>query len=170
MAAADGQIGNNVDIDDTVTLGKGVVLRDNVNLRYVTVEDGVKIGRNTIIFGTAEKRVHIGKNCYISPNCLLNGAAGIELEDEVVIAAGVLMFSDSGPNVGPLKKYYPVQESPIKIGNGCWIGAGSVLLPGAEMAAEAILAANSTLKSKIGFHEIFGGNPAKLIKKIDVQE
>jgi acetyltransferase-like isoleucine patch superfamily enzyme len=164
------EIGKNVDIDETVQLGTGVILRDNVNLRYVVVGDGVKIGRNTIIFGTESKPVHIGKNSYISPNCYFNGAAGLEIENEVTIAANVMIFSDSGPNVGPLKKYYPTSAKSIKLGAGCWIGAACILLPGAEMSSESILAANSTLTTKVGFHEIYGGNLAKLIKKIDVQE
>jgi acetyltransferase-like isoleucine patch superfamily enzyme len=162
------QLGKNLDIDETVKLGEGVVIRDNVNLRHVVVGKGVKIGRNTIIFGTPEHPVHIGDNCYISPNCYFNGAAGLKLEKEVVVAAGVMIFTDSGPNAGPLKKYYPTEAAPVKLDTGCWLGAGSILLPGAAMEAESILAANSTLRDKVGYHEVYGGNLAKLIKKIDV--
>lgn len=158
-------IGNGVDIDDTVTLGKGVVVRDLVTLKHVIVEDGVKIGRGTFIFGSAEHPVYIGKNSYISPNCYFNGASGLKIEGEVTIAAGVMIFSDSGPNVGPLMQHFGVTESEIVIGKGCWIGAGSILLPGAELDSEAVLAANSTLKTKVGYHQIYGGNIAKLIKE-----
>lgn len=167
---SDLEIGKNIDIDDTVNLGQNVILRDNVNLRYVTVGDGVKIGRNTIIFGSADSPVLIGKDCYISPNCYFNGASGLELGDGVTISAGVMIFSDSGPNVGPLKKYYQTTEARIKLEAGCWVGAGSILLPGANLSEESILAANSTLKSKVGYHQVYGGNIAKLIKEIDVQE
>ncbi|GEM_PF-2961347 len=168
--ASDMIIGHGVDIDDSVKLGKGVVLRDYVNLKYCIVEDGVKIGRNTFIFGTKDNPVRIGKDSYISPNCYFNGAAGLVLENEVVVAAGVMIFTDSGPNVGPLRKYYKTVAKQISIGRGCWIGAGSVLLPGANMAPEAVLAANSTLKAEVGFHQVYGGNLAKLIKEIDVQK
>lgn len=161
-------IGNNVDIDETVHIGKNVVLRDNVNLRFVTIGDGVKIGRNTIIFGSLKNQVIIGNNCYISPNCYFNGAIGLKIEDDVTISAGVMMFSDSGPNSGPLKEHYGTLEGMIELGTGSWVGAGSILLPGAQLEKESVLAANSTLKSKIGYHQVYGGNLAKLIKEINV--
>lgn len=164
------EIGNNVDIDDTVKLGQGVILRDNVNLRYVTVGQGVKIGRNTIIFGSLKNPVVIGQGCYISPNCYFNGASGLEFGNDVTISAGVMAFSDSGPNVGPLKDYYGTQEGKITFGAGSWAGAGSILLPGAELEEESVLAANSTLKGKVGRHQVFGGNLAKFMKAIDVQK
>lgn len=164
------QVGKNVDIDETVELGDGVVLRDNVNLRHVIIGPGTKIGRNTIIFGTRENPVYIGAGCYISPNCFMNGAAGLELGDEVTIAPGVNISTDSGPNVGPLKKYYPTHASKISIGSGAWVGSSTVLLPGAEMGPASVLGANSTLTAKVGSYEVFAGNLAKRIKKLDVQK
>lgn len=157
--------GKDVDIDETVILGNDVILRDYVNLKHVIVEDGVKIGRNTFIFGTEEHPVKIGKDSYISPNCYFNGAGGLEIEDEVTIAAGVMIFTDSGPNVGPLREYFSLEASPIVIGSGCWIGAGAVLLPGAGMERLSVLAANSTLKTRVGSRQVFGGNIAKLLKE-----
>jgi acetyltransferase-like isoleucine patch superfamily enzyme len=163
-------LGRNLDIDDTVTLGDNVTIRDNVNLRYVIVEDDVKIGRNAIIFGSASHPAHIGRGAYISPNCYINGAFGLKIGVEATLSAGVMIFSDSGPNGGPLKKVYPTVEAPITIGDGAWVCAGSVLLPGAGLEPASVLAANSTLKDKVGRHELWGGNIAKLIKTIDVQE
>jgi acetyltransferase-like isoleucine patch superfamily enzyme len=163
-------LGRNLDIDDTVKLGTRITIRDNVNLRHVIVSDGVKIGRNTIIFGSPEHPVTIGKNCYISPNCFMNGSVGLVIEDEVTVSAGVMIFTDSGPNVGPLTKVYPVMAEKIAIGHGAWVCAGSILLPGASLGPESVLAANSTLKERVGRRELWGGNIAKLIKAIDVQE
>ena len=164
------QIGKNVDIDDSVEIGSDVVLRDNVNLRYVVVGPGTKIGRNTIIFGSRDHPVQIGTGCFISPNCFMNGAAGLSLGDEVTIAPGVNISTDSGPNVGPLKEYYPTKASEITIGAGAWVGSGAVLLPGAQMGAASVLGANSALTAKVGPYEVFAGNLAKRVKRLDVQK
>ena len=163
-------LGQHLDIDDTVILGDNVTIRDNVNLRHVTIEDGVKIGRNTIIFGSPDHPAHIGAGSYISPNCYINGAFGLKIGKEATLSAGVMIFTDSGPNGGPLKKVYKTEEAAITIGDGAWVCAGSVLLPGSSLAPVSVLAANSTLRDKIGRHELWGGNIAKLIKRIDVQE
>lgn len=155
-------------MDDTVTIGKNVVIKEGVELHYVVIGDGVKIGKNTTIFGSKDNYAHIGKNTYISPNCYCNGAFGLEIGEEVTISAGVMIFTDSGPNRGPLTKIYPTKEAKISIGDGSWIGAGSILLPGANLGKNAVLAANSTLNTVIKKNEVFGGNLAKLLKKNDV--
>lgn len=162
------EIGNNVDIDHTVQLGKGVILRDNVNMRNVIIEDGVKIGRNTIIFGKSGNPVRIGRSCYISPNCYFNGAEGLIIEPEVTIAPNVQIFTDSGPNVGPLRKVFPIVAASIRIKAGSWIGAGSILLPGANIGENCVLAANSTLKESMEDGYIYAGSLAKPIKKVDI--
>lgn len=163
-------LGRNLDIDDTVTLGDNVVIHDNVNLRHVIAEDGVKIGRNTIIFGSVNNPVKIGPGAYISPNCYLNGAFGLEVGGQATLSAGVMVFTDSGPNGGPLKNVYPTEKAHISIGAGAWVCAGCILLPGSGLEPVSVLAANSTLVDVIGRHELWGGNLAKLIKTINVQE
>lgn len=150
--------------DKTVILGKNVVIKQNVELHYVTVGDNVVIGKNTTIFGSKEHQVTIGENTYISPNSYFNGAFGLEIAADVTLAAGVMIFSDSGPNRGPLQKIYPTEKAKIIIGYGSWVCAGSILLPGARMDEVSILASNSTLKDHIKKYQVFGGNPAKYIR------
>ena len=153
-------------LDKTVQVGKNVIIKPQVELHYVTIGDNVKIGKNTTIFGSKDSQVIIEDDVYISPNCYFNGAFGLHIGKEVTFSVGVLIFTDSGPNVGPLTSYFPTQKAKIIIKNGCWIGAGSILLPGTEMEEASILASNSTLKSRVKTYTIFGGNPAKLLKTI----
>lgn len=154
-------------INNTVKIGKNVTIKDNVEIHCAIIGNNVKIGKNVTIFGSKENPVYIGSNTYISPNCYFNGAFGLNIGKNVTFSYGAIIFTDSGPNIGPLKKSYPTEKAKIVIKDGCWIGAYAILLPGAYMEKESILASHSTLKSKIKYHEIFGGNPAvfkKLIK------
>lgn len=52
-----------------------------------------------------------------------------------------------------------------KVENDVWIGAGCVLYPDIIISTGSIIATHSVLTKSVGPYEIWGGNPAKLIKK-----
>lgn len=51
------------------------------------------------------------------------------------------------------------------IGNDVWIGAESMIMPGCQIADGAVIAARAVVTKNIGPYEIWGGNPARFIKK-----
>lgn len=56
------------------------------------------------------------------------------------------------------------------IGNDVWIGTESVIMPGISISDGAVIATRSVITKNVGPYEIWGGNPAKLIKKRFCQE
>ncbi len=56
-------------------------------------------------------------------------------------------------------------KSDTIIGNDVWLGAESLIMPGIKIADGAVVAARAVVTKNIGLYEIWGGNPAKLIKK-----
>ncbi len=51
------------------------------------------------------------------------------------------------------------------IGNDVWLGAESLIMPGIKIADGAVIAARAVVTKNIGPYEIWGGNPARFIKK-----
>jgi len=51
------------------------------------------------------------------------------------------------------------------IGNDVWIGRESVIMPGVKIGDGAIIAAYSVVAKDIPAYAVYGGNPAKFIKK-----
>lgn len=51
------------------------------------------------------------------------------------------------------------------IGNDVWIGAEAMIMPGVKISDGAVIGARSLVTKNIGPYEIWGGNPAQLIKK-----
>jgi chloramphenicol O-acetyltransferase type B len=51
------------------------------------------------------------------------------------------------------------------LGNDVWIGAESMIMPGVHIGDGAVIAARAVVTKKVGPYEIWGGNPARLIKK-----
>ena len=51
------------------------------------------------------------------------------------------------------------------IGNDVWIGVEAMIMPGLKIADGVVIGACSLVTKNVGPYEIWGGNPAKLIKK-----
>ncbi len=51
------------------------------------------------------------------------------------------------------------------IGNDVWIGAEAMIMPGVQIADGAVIGARCLVTKNVGAYEIWGGNPARLIKK-----
>jgi chloramphenicol O-acetyltransferase type B len=51
------------------------------------------------------------------------------------------------------------------IGNDVWIGTEALILPGRHIGDGAVIAARAVVTKDVGPYEIWGGNPARLIKK-----
>lgn len=62
-------------------------------------------------------------------------------------------------------KGHPATKGDVVIGNDVWIGRNVTILSGVKIGDGAIVAANSVVTKNIEAYEIWGGNPARLIKK-----
>lgn len=59
------------------------------------------------------------------------------------------------------------KSASITIGNDVFIGAGSIILKGVNIGDRSIIGAGSVVSKSIPPNEIWAGNPAKFIRKID---
>ncbi len=51
------------------------------------------------------------------------------------------------------------------LGNDVWIGAEALIMPGVKIADGAVIATRAVVTKNVGAYEIWGGNPARFIKK-----
>lgn len=59
---------------------------------------------------------------------------------------------------------HPSSNGDVRIGNDVWIGYGATIMSGVSIGSGAIIAANSHVVTDVPEYEIWGGNPARLIK------
>lgn len=117
----------------------------------------IKVGEHTRIHGSclhAYKYIEIGARCLIAANCQIIDCNGHESSFENV--SNRVNTSSAGV--------------PIIIGDDVWIGTGSIILPGVTIGNGSIVAAGSIVTKNIPEMVIAGGNPARVIKMISLNE
>lgn len=60
---------------------------------------------------------------------------------------------------------HPVSNGDVVIGNDVWVGRNTTITSGVKVGDGAVIAASSHVVKNIGAYEIWGGNPARLIRK-----
>lgn len=55
---------------------------------------------------------------------------------------------------------------PVHIGKNCWIGAGSVILPGITIGDNTVIGAGSVVTKDIPENVVAVGNPCRVLREI----
>lgn len=152
-----------------INLGENVVIDSSSTINNVLIGDNVKIAKNCSIFGSSENLLEIGKESYVGMGTLLNGfASKLTIGENVSIAQNVNIMTDSGPNASEeMQKIFPLIKGPVSIGNHSWIGANAVIMPNVELGEFCVVASNSFVNKSFPSYTVIGGNPAKILKKIE---
>lgn len=114
----------------------------------IIIGNNVSIGQNFHIT-SYKTSVIIGNNTTISGNVMINNNDHKYKRIDV----GVL---DQG-----------LSYAKTIIGNGCFIGYGSVILPGTILGNHCIVGANSVVRGKFPDNTVIVGAPAKIVKRYD---
>ncbi len=149
-----------------ITLGADVEIDPTTTFNNVNIGDRVKIAKHCSIYGGSDNQLEIGMETYIGMNSILNGfVAKLIIGSNVSIAQNVNIMVDSGPNASPaMQKIFPIEKGPINIGNNCWLGANTIVMPNVTLGEYCIVAANSFVVKSFPAFSIIGGNPAKLLR------
>jgi acetyltransferase-like isoleucine patch superfamily enzyme len=155
-----------------IKIGKDVEIDPSSTINNVIIGDRVKIAKRCSIYGGPDNQLELGADSYVGMHSIINGfAAKIIIGINVSISQNVNIMVDSGPNASPsMQKVFPLERSPIKIGNNCWIGANAIIMPNVTLGEFCIVAANSFVNKSFPAFSIIGGNPARLIRSFTEAE
>lgn len=122
----------------------------------------IEIGDNVGISGAtiyARKGIYIGENTCIGGNCKIldNDFHPIDMEDRIRLLNDVH---------GGDSDLIPTRE--IRIGKNCFLGCNSIILKGTVLGDGCVVGAGAVVSGKFGDNCVIAGNPAKVIKRLDV--
>lgn len=128
-------------------VGLGCNIKPNVNIKYPW-------------------KLVVGNHCWIGEDVWIDNLAQVELKDHVCISQGAYLLCG---NHDFTKKHFDLIVKPIKIEDGAWIGAKSVVTPGLTIGSHAVLSAASMASSDLEPFFIYQGVPAVKIKERKIE-
>ncbi len=138
LRLAGAQIGKNVRICSSVRI---------IGNARLIIGDNTWIGHGTWLFCSAP--ISIGKDVNIAPICYIGtGTHVIDENGNSIAGAGLSL--------------------PISIGDGSWICAGSIILPGKTIGKKSVVAAGSVVTHDVMDYSLVAGVPSHIIKSFDV--
>jgi acetyltransferase-like isoleucine patch superfamily enzyme len=162
------------------SVGKGLVLYEGLpkmlgNLR-IELGNRVTLSGNHVWFAcgdTSEKLLRVGDDSYIGFGAELFSGSEITIGRHVLVANHVLMNGYDGHPLDPIaraggERPGPEGWGPIRIEDYAWIGSRSIILKNVTVGRGAVVASGSVVTRDVPELTVVAGNPAKVIKTIDV--
>jgi acetyltransferase-like isoleucine patch superfamily enzyme len=140
-----------------------VLGRPTVDASDMIVGDHFKIWsthKRTLVTGWGKLR--IGDRVFLNNGVFLACCKEITIGDDVAIANEVYITDSDSHGV----EGRPVREAPVRIGNGAWIGARAIILPGVTVGSRALVAAGAVVTRDVPADTLVAGNPARVIREL----
>lgn len=140
---------------------RGVLLRiGGARFRQVAVFPGLQVHGDLA-------QVSIGRGSVLNANVRFDAHAPIVMGVNVGLSYGVTIVTAHHLMGGPEQRFGPIEVKPVRIGNGSWVGANVVILPGVTIGEGVVVAAGSVVTKDLESHTIYGGTPARVIRRIE---
>jgi acetyltransferase-like isoleucine patch superfamily enzyme len=107
-------------------------------------------------------RLRVGDRVFFNNGVFISCVHEITIGDDVAIANDAYLTDSDSHGVEGRK----VREAPIHVGNGCWIGARAIILPGVTIGSRALVAAGAVVTRDVPEDTLVGGNPARVIREL----
>lgn len=141
-------IGRNVEVGQGVRME--VVVSNAKRIPELRIGDNVNIEQNVHL--VCHSRLIIGNDVSITGHCAIVDVTHpyTDVHDPVKIGSRILD-----------------EDSFVEIGNGCFLGFGSLVMPNVRIGKYCIVGAHSVVTKDVPDYSVIGGNPAKVLRRYD---
>jgi serine acetyltransferase len=139
--------------------------RETVVGPYTSLTVGMNPGQEMV----TDPVIAIGDRCIIGRGSHLVGHWSIELGDNIQTGPYVYITDQNHTYRErhiPIGRQWPV-ESGVRIGSGSWLGAHAVVLPGADIGENVVVAAGAVVRGAVPDHSVVAGVPARVVRRWD---
>ncbi len=149
------------------------------NEPYIRIGAGTMVGPNVCLTaGMADGQamptcpvVRIGDRCVIGRGSHIVGHWSIDIGDDIQTGPYVYITDQNHSYLdpdAPIGWQRPV-EAPVRIGSGSWLGAHAVVLPGAQIGCQVVVAAGAVVRGTVPDRCVVAGVPARVVRRWDAE-
>jgi len=132
----------------------------------IRLEDRVRVEEGVYIKVTADDaEIRIGAYSFLGRGTELDVARGVRIGSHSLVAPGCFV-TDHGHAFRRASKRIDEQGcevAPVRIGDDAWLGAGAVVLMGANIGDGAVVGAGSLVRGDVPAYEVYVGVPARSV-------
>jgi maltose O-acetyltransferase len=108
-------------------------------------------------------RVRIGDKTFVSRRCYFEGKGSIEIGNRCQIGIETMFITANHDRLPDDTVDVMPTYLDIHIGDGTWVGARSIILPGTVIEENCIIAAGAVVRGRCLAGQTYGGVPARLL-------
>lgn len=145
------------------------------NERFIEIGAGTMIGPQvTLSAGMVPGQqcvtnpvVRIGDRCLIGRGSGIVGHLAIDIGNDVWTGHHVYITDQNHgfEDVSLPISRQSMPERPVTIGDGSWLGHGTVVLPGSTIGRHVVVGANSVVNGELPDYSVAVGSPARVIRR-----
>lgn len=147
---------------------EGIIVGSNTRINSGRNANPIGGDTRTFLFAKDNGKIIIGKNVGISNSTLIANTK-IILEDDVMIGGDCRIFDTDFHSIHYVERMENrgIKSYPVVIKKGAFVGTGSIILKGVTIGEKSVIAAGSVVTCNVPDGELWGGVPARYIKKVD---
>ena len=132
---------------------------------------GAKIGNYVVIRSyvniTFPWRLKLGDHVWLGDEVGILTLGKVEIGSHTCISQRAYLCTGTHDYT---KETFDLVVKPIRIEEGCWVGAMAFVGPGVHLKKNTICAAGSVVIKDAGPNEVIGGNPGKVVKRLEARD
>jgi maltose O-acetyltransferase len=139
--------------------------------RYLYCIDNTFKFNGVLIKFYGDGSINAGANSYIGELSTLQASKdySINIGKFCSISHNVRVYTQSNlPDCDFSLQEHPQKYGNVTFENYCWVGANVFVCPGVTIGENSVIGANSVVTKNVPSFEIWGGVPAKLIRKKNI--
>lgn len=125
---------------------------------------GSSIYDSALVFGS----VSVGEQVWIGPFTVLDGTGGLRIGSHCNISAGCQIYSHDSIDRCVSGGTAPLAQAPVSIGARTYIGPNTVVVKGVRIGEGCVIGANSLVLDDIPDGMMAAGTPCRIIRPVAI--